>query len=183
MRLCLLLITVWVISSSVILVPTVRPVFGVRVSIGANSSITTFACFIDNGKGLTSKRIVDPETFIKIASGYWPTKYNPKKINYFEENGIDCGIYFDSLEMKKIPSCVPLDSLWKIRFATYPFKGNVEMGWSNKYHKPAPKQEMYLHDRYGINHIDGDFFLDTSFWMLLNDVMDPIWIENYKAIE
>ena len=183
MRFCLLLLLVWVISSSIIQAPTVRPVFGVRVSIGANSKITTFACFIDNGRGLTSKRIVDRETFIKIASGYWPTKYNPKKINYFEENGIDCGLFYDSSEMKTIPSCVPLDSLWKIRFATYPFRGNGELGWSNKYHKPAPRQEIYLHERYGINHIDGDFFLDTSFWMLLNDVMDPQWIENYKAIE
>lgn len=183
MRTRLLLVVVWLISCSVIKHATFRPVFGVRVSIGANSQMTTFACFIDNGSGLTAKRIVDEDTFIKIASGFWPSKYNPQRDNYFEINGIDCGVLYDSTVLKKVPTCVPLDSLWKIRFATYPFRGNTEMGWSNKYHKPAPKQEIYLHERYGIKHIDGDFFLDASFWLLLSDIMDPQWVDNYKSIE
>ena len=78
--------------------------------------------------------------------------------------------------------CPPLDSLWKIRFATYPFKHKTDIGWSNKYHKPAPRQEKYLFERYGVDHIDSKFFLDTNFWRLLRDVNDPNWIKNYKSL-
>ena len=183
MRWSILLVSVWLISVSVIKRSTVKPVFGVRVSIGVNSQVTTFACYLDNGRVLTKKRIVDSETFVKIVSGFWPSIYNPKRENYFLSNGIDCSVGVDSITLIKTPTCLPLESLWKIRFATYPFRGSGELGWSTKYHKPGLNQEVYLHERYGINHIDGDFFLDTSFWLLLNDVMDPIWVANYKSIE
>ncbi|MFT5778026.1 MAG: hypothetical protein ACI837_000974 [Crocinitomicaceae bacterium] len=179
----ILLLAVWLISVSVHKQSTVKPVFGVKVSIGANSQMTTFACYLNNGRVLTHKRIVDANTFVKIVSGFWPSIYNPQKENLFLQNGIDCSVIVDSTTFEKVPSCIPLDSLWKIRFSTYPFRGATDMGWSTKYHKPGPNQEIYLHERYGINHIDGDFFLDTSFWMLLNDVMDPLWIKNYKSIE
>jgi hypothetical protein len=75
-----------------------------------------------------------------------------------------------------------MDSLWKIRFGTYPFKHRTDPGWSNKYHKPSPRQEKYLYDRYGVYHVDSDFFLDTSFWRLLQDVKDTAWINNYKSL-
>ena len=84
--------------------------------------------------------------------------------------------------MKKVVGCVPMDSLWKIRFSTFPFIHNTDMGWSNKYNKPSLGQEKYLSKRYGIDHIDGDYFLDTNFWKLMQDVVDPVWVSNYKSI-
>ena len=159
-----------------------RPVFGVNVAIGANSKITTFVCYVNNGRVLTKKKLMDSDTFVKIASGYWPSVYNPLRKDYFEENNIDCSLLTDEITQKKIVGCVPIDSLWKIRFATYPFKHNTTVGWSNKYNKPSPGQEKYLFNRYGINHIDGDYFIDTSFWLLMKDVTDPQWIANYKSI-
>jgi hypothetical protein len=162
--------------------PEPRAVFGVRVSIGANSMLTTFVCYINTGRTLTHTRVCDEDTFIKIVSGHWPSIYNPKRENLFELNGLGCNVFEDSITLQKIPSCVPFDSLWKIRFSVYPFRTGNEIGWSNKYHKPSPAQEIYLTNRYGINHIDGDFFLDTSFWMLLKDVTDPDWIANYNSL-
>ncbi|MBL4862357.1 MAG: hypothetical protein JKY09_05000 [Crocinitomicaceae bacterium] len=159
-----------------------KAVFGVKVSIGANSKINTYVCYLYNGRVLTKKRIVDEQSFIKIVSGEWPTIYNPKRINYFAENNIGCGMIEDTNTLKKIGECVPFDSLWKIRFSTYPFQNGSERGWSNKYHKPSPLQEKYLHTRYGVGHVDGDFFLDTNFWLLLQDVRDPTWIQNYKSL-
>ena len=161
---------------------TVPPVFGVRVSIGANSQICTYVCYLNNGRVLTKKKIVDKQSFIKIVSGEWPSIYNPKRINYFEENGVSCGMIFDSASYKEVGVCVPLDSLWKIRFATYPFKHRTDLGWSNKYHKPSPKQEKYLYDRYNVDHVDSKFFIDTNFWRLLKDVKDTSWIRNYKSL-
>lgn len=163
--------------------PEPRAVFGVRVSIGANSMLTTYVCYINTGRTLTNRRICDEVSFIKIVSGYWPSIYNPTRENLFEVNGLNCDVFEDSTTFEKFPSCVPFDSLWKIRFSVYPFRNRHELGWSNKYHKPSPAQEIYLVDRYGISHIDGDFFLDTSFWLLLNDVTDPIWIANYKSLK
>ncbi len=174
----------WFVCSSVMMEPISRPVFGVRVSIGDNSRINTFVCYLDNGRVLTTKRIVEKETFIKIVSGYWPSPYNPNRVNYFEEHGIDCGVSIDSSTMIQSPFCIPLDSLWKIRFSTYPFRGQItERGWSKKLHMPSYNQIQYLGDRYGISHIDGDFFLDTNFWRLMEDVMNPTWIDNYKSLE
>ena len=178
----ILFVLCWLLSSSVMVVERARPVFGVKISIGPNSQITSFVCYLDNGNFLTQKKIVDKESFVKIVSGYWPSIYNPDRINFFQENGIDCAVAKDSITRKVAIDCLPLDSLWKIRFATYPFTGNAELGWSNKYHKPSPGQEIYLFERYGINQIDGDYFLGQKFWLLLKDVSDPQWVLNYKAI-
>ena len=134
----------WILSSSILYMPPARPVFGVKVSIGANSQITSFVCYLNNGRVLTKKRVVDRETFVKIVSGYWPSIYNPKRIDYFKENNINCALITDSITLKPVVGCVPMDSLWKIRFSTYPFKHNPDLGWSNKYHKPSPGQEQYL---------------------------------------
>ena len=177
------LILLWVISSSVIEMSAVRPVFGVKVSIAPNSQIKTFVCYNFKGRNLTDKRVLDRETFVKFVSGHWPSIYNPYRKDFFKEHNIDCALINDEITNKKIVGCVPLDSLWKIRFSTYPFQHNLEVGWSNKYHKPSPKQEIYLSNQYGINHIDGDFFLDTNFWKIMQDVSDPIWIANYKSLK
>jgi hypothetical protein len=183
MRWRFIALVIWGISVSVIPAShQPRPVFGVRVSLGANSQLVTYVCYIHTGRTLTHKRVCDRETFIKIISGHWPSIYNQKRENLFDQNGLSCNVVKDSITFKDIPSCVPFDSLWKIRFSVYPFRNKNDIGWSNKYHKPSPQQERYLGDRYGITHIDGDFFLDTSFWMLLKDVTDPDWIANYKSL-
>ncbi|MDX2359818.1 MAG: hypothetical protein QNK23_03355 [Crocinitomicaceae bacterium] len=175
-------IGIWLISCSVIHVNTSRPVFGVNVAIGPNSQLTSYVCFLESNGVLTKRRNYDRDSFVKIVSGHWPSIYNPQRINYFELNNIDCAMYLDSITLKQEVGCIPLDSLWKIRFATFPFRNNSEMGWSNLYHKPSLGQQVYLHDRYNIHHIDGDYFLDTNFWRILQDVNDTNWIANYKAI-
>lgn len=178
----LFMLLTWLVCASIVLPERAHGCFGVRVSIGANSEMCTYAAWLDNGRTLTNKRILDKASFIKIVSGEWPSVYNPDRLNYFEVNGLDCGVVFDSTVWKSVNYCNPLDSLWKIRFGTYPFKHNTEMGWSNKYHKPSPEQEKYLYDRYGVTSVDTDFFLDTNFWRLLKDVRDTSWITNYRSL-
>jgi len=176
------IILIWTLSSSILWAPRSRPIFGVNVSIGANSQISTYVCYLYNGYSMNRKRIVDKNTFIKFVSGEWPSIYNPNRIDFFEQNNISLTLKTDSSSLKKYVDCVSLDSLWKIRFSTYPFIYNNELGWSNKLFKPSPNQEIYLKERYNINHIDGEYFLDTNFWLLLNDVVDTNWIKNYKSI-
>ena len=127
-----------------------NPVFGARVAIGSNSKLTTYACFLYNGRVLTKKRIVDKETFVKFVSGHWPSIYNPNRINYFELNNIPGGIMVDSTTNEEFAFCPALDSLWKIRYTTYPFRNGSGRGWSNKFMKPSPEQEIHINDRYGV---------------------------------
>lgn len=177
------IIAFWLLCSSVHFPTSVKPVFGVRVSFGANSSINTYVCYLYNGRILTNKRVVDEATFIKFVSGYWPSIYNPERINYFEKNNVGCGIEKDPETQIETAYCDPFDSLWKIRFQFYPFREGTGEGWSNKLHKPSLQQEKYLYDRYNVEAIDAQFFLDSSFWLLLQDVQDPVWIANYKAMQ
>lgn len=182
----LLLILTWLISSSIVSVSNYsysKPVFGVRIAIGSNSQMATYACFLNNGRVITKKRICDRDTFIKFISGYWPSIYNPQRIDYFELNGIQGGVYKDSITNEELTYCPALDSLWKIRYGTYPFRNGSGLGWSNKYMKPSPKQEAYLYSRYNVGHVDNDFFMDTSFWQLLTDVRDTSWIREYRKLK
>ncbi len=176
------IILIGFLCSSILLPPRSKPIFGVNIAIGANSQITTYVCYLYNGYSLNRKRIMDKKTFIKFVSGEWPSIYNPNGINFFEEHGISLIEKTEERTSKTYLDCAALDSLWKIRFSTYPFLYNNELGWSNKLFKPSPNQEIYLKERYNINHIDGEYFLDTNFWLLLSDVVNPEWVDNYKSI-
>ena len=160
-----------------------RGVFGVRIAFQSNSQITMFVCFLNNGRTLSNKRIVSETEFINIASGNWPSIYNPERINYFEQRNLQCGMIIDTFSYKESTYCIPFDSLWKIRFSTYPYRSNLGEGWSSKLFRPSPKQELFLFNNYGVRNVDADFFLDSNFWNILSDVQDPVWVENYKALK
>lgn len=186
------IIIIWILTCSLHFNKNViRPVFGVKISYQANNSMTTFVCYIDNGRTLAHQRILTQEEFIKIVSGFWPSIYNPNKIDFFKERNLNCGVYKDSITLKTFTYGASFDSLWKVRFSTYPFRGGNEEGWAIgkrietddlTINRPSLKQEKYLYDTYKVRRIDGDFFIDTNFWKLMNDVLDPIWIKNYKSL-
>lgn len=173
----------WVTMTSVVLVNETKTVFGVKISYQSTGQLTTFSVHIDNGISQNARKILTENEFIHIASGKWPSIYNPKRVNYFEMHHLSCGILKDSITLKEYDYCLPVDSLWKIRFERHPFDLSQGNGWSHKQYKPTPKQEIYLFNTYGVKQIDGDFFMDDKFWRLLEDVQNPDWIANYKSIE
>lgn len=180
----ILLVSIWFLCGSIIYQQTIpRGVFGVRVSFQGNSEIVSFVCFINNGRTLTHKRILSETEFIKYASGHWPNIYNPQRIDYFAERNLKCGVIADTYSLKESTYCIPFDSLWKIRFSTYPFRSSSEMGWSSKLFRPSDKQLKYLFINYGIRNIDADYFIDTNFWKILSDVQDTTWIKNYQSLK
>jgi hypothetical protein len=162
--------------------PEIRAVFGVRVSLQTNSQVISIVGFIDNGRILTHKRILTKDDFVRFASGFWPSIYNPERINLFEQHNLLCGMFRDSTTDIQYPYCFPVDSLWKIRFSDYPFNTSFETGWSNETRKPSPKQAEYLWKNYGVYNIDLNYFLDTNFWKILRDVQDPLWVSNYRSL-
>jgi hypothetical protein len=186
MRTIFLLIC-WSVCSSVVFPPATgesRSVFGVRIAMGSNSQMTEFIAVRYNSDGfLREKRLFSKDDFIRVLSGYWPSPFNPKRINYFEQENIFGGVYVNDTFLYKVPYCPAMDSLWKIRFSDFPFRGAAQKGWSNGLYRPVASQEKYLIERYHIKHLDLDYFIDTNFWVLLRDVSDSAWVANYKSMQ
>src|SRR3989338_8753578 len=152
-----LLCLFWVLGTAVADPPPAeegRVVFGVRISMTHSSQMTSFIAIRYNSEGvLREKRIFSREEFIKVLSGFWPSPFNPKRINYFEQENVLGGVYVNDTFLEKIPYC------------------------------PVLAQEKYLIDRYHIKHLDQDYFIDTNFWVLLRDISDSTWRANYRALK
>lgn len=171
------------LTSSILIVSEPYPVFGVNVSVGPNTAINHYTCYINNGRTLSLRSKYDHVSFGKVLTGRWPSVYNPDRIDLLKENKIEYTFEHDAYLRRDYFNCPAIDSLWKIRFSISPYTGSSEEGWSNGLHMPSLKQRKYLFDRYEISHIDSDYFLDTNFFKILRDVVDPIWIETYKAMQ
>lgn len=178
----MLLILCWIVTASVVPNATLKPVFGVQVRFQSGTNMFALVAFLDDGRELTHKKILTTDDFVRIASGYWPSIYNPTRENLFMKNKIPCGMYNDSINLKPFPVCIPVDSLWKLRFSDFPFNTSSERGWSGNLTKPSDKQALYLRDNYHVDNVDMNYFLDTNFWKILRDVQDSSWIANYKAL-
>jgi hypothetical protein len=183
MYLRMLLVICWLICSSVVQAPNLKPVFGVLVRFQTGTTMYCLVAFLDDGRALTYKKILTKDDFVKIASGYWPSIYNPTRENFFRKNKLFCGMYNDSIHIKDLPICMPLDSLWKIRFSDYPFINSSEKGWSNGLNRPSIRQAEYLRTNYKVDDVDLNYFLDTNFWHILRDIQDTTWIANYKSLK
>jgi hypothetical protein len=160
----------------------VRHVFAVRIGLTADSKMVQFAGFVLNDNRISSFQDLSKDDLIRYASGFWPSKFNPKREDLFLKNKIVGGIFTDSITSKKIPYCPSLDSLWKICYSDYPFKGGRERGWSQELYKPSRKQFIFLDSLYGMKDMSQHFFKDTMFWHLLRDVNDPDWKYKYQTV-
>ncbi len=161
-----------------------RYVFGVRIATGANSQLVSYIAQKYSADGILrgQRMFSNKDEFIKVVAGFWPSPFNPGKIDYFELNEIEGGVYVNDTIQAKIAYCPALDSLWKIRFSDWPHHGYNEQGWSLDKYRPSLKQEEYLAKRYHIRSLDLDFIVDTNFFQLLKDVSDPTWISNYRSL-
>jgi len=182
MYLRIFLLFCWLICASVVQNPTLKPVFGVQVRFQSGTTMYSLVAFLDDGRALTYKKMLTKDDFIKIASGYWPSIYNPSKENLFEKYDISCGMINDSIHLKPIPMCFPVDSLWKLRFSDFPFMNVDEKGWSSELNRPSARQAEFLRINYKVDNVDLNYFLDSNFWNILKDVQDANWVESYKAL-
>ncbi len=78
-----------------------------------------------------------------------------------------------------------LDSLWKLRYYTYPYKKNDSdtLGWTmNKANPWIPNSEqMKLLASYGMDTVSFIIFGEGLF-KLLKDMNDPQWVAKYKTL-
>ena len=179
---CSIILIVWAVTCSVRPNPVQRGVFAGKVCVQGNGDLYIFFAFLDNGVNLTHMKVLTKDEFIKFASGYWPSIYNPERRDYFKEHQLDCGVVKHPEFHQNISVCVPLDSLWKIRYSMYPFTNNNDKGWSEGVYRPSDKQSMYLLQRYGVHSFETNYFLDEKFWLLLHDIQDTAWVSMYKSL-
>lgn len=172
----------WWVCGSVMQYPTGKGVFGVSIGLQSTGQLVTYIAYLKTSNGIKYRRSLLEDEFVKYASGYWPSYYNPKKEDLFAKENLKCGVIFDSSQWKEFPYCSPFDSLWKIRYDGHPFQQNTELGWSRGKYRPSPGQEKYLFSEFGVSNIERDYFKDTNFWKILRSVNDPDWIRYYKAL-
>lgn len=159
----------------------IEPVFGVAIGYNNMNELYHLVAYQKNGTNLMNKMILRRDQFIYYFSGYYPSKFNPTRINYFEQYEIIGGVYVDSISNQKIPYCPALDSLWKLRFNEFPLRGGTErFGWAHDDLRPSGKQMEYLRERYHITEFKNEYILGEYFLQLLRDLTDEEWIANYK---
>lgn len=182
----LIIASIWVVLTAWLLPEEGEPtfVFGVRIAMGSNSEMTSFIAMRYSPDGyLREKKMMRRDDFIRVLSGYWPSTFNPKRLDYFKLERVEGGVVVVDGTKSTYPQCQALDSLWKIRFSNFPYRGGSDEGWSQEMYKPSLKQEKYLADRYNIKHLDLDYIINDKFWQLLRDVMDREWVANYKSLQ
>lgn len=178
----IVILIIWEISCSVIPLDEPKGVFALKIGIQGDGSLYTLYAFIDNGRTLTHQRILTNQEFIRFATGYWPSIYNPQKIDYFKLHNIDCGIVRDVNNVTNHTYCVPLDSVWKLKYIYFPFSNNSESGWAKGTYGPSIKQFNFLKDNYQIESFENSFFMNDNLWKLFRDIQNQEWIKNYKSL-
>lgn len=156
---------------------------GIVANPTGNDPLLSFAILSFFNGDLSSTQPLTRQTFIRMASGDWPSKANPLKEDLFLANGIEtCGRYVDTITRKKVYLCDPLDSLWKVRFSEHPYVFD-DTGWSKGKYKPGKRQMDFLYQEYEVSNINLDYFIGNYMWKLLRDVQDSAWVWNYKSLE
>lgn len=154
--------------------------FAVKIGVLPNGSLTQFALVYYKNNRQVSAVPIELNRLEKIASGKWPLPNSNHFYNYFEAYGFLEETLADGTIVDYHSS---FDSIWKIRFDRHPFEANRGKGWSNGEAKPSLSQQEYLYERYGSRIYDQAYVEDSSFFQLLKDVIDPVWIANYKSLK
>ncbi|PWH85001.1 hypothetical protein [Brumimicrobium oceani] len=156
-----------------------RVSFGVKIGILPTGGLTQYSLFYFKNNRLAGNQPVGLDQIVKIGTGQWPIPRSNVFSKIFEKNGI----VNDTLSDGRILDYnSAFDSLWKIRFDAHPFEHELGEGWSNGEMRPSLKQQAYIVERYGVRGYDQEYFVDSSFFKLLRDVLDPAWINNYKSL-
>jgi hypothetical protein len=166
----------------------IQTVLGMGVITGANSSVYSFAEIQINKttKAMVGFQPITQVTFMRKATGLWPSLANPENINLFEAHGINCYPVYDS--MKRVYNqfmCDQLLDMWKLRWPTHPISYLPDpegIGWSNGKYKPSNAQQKYLWEHYNNANILNNYFYGEHLFQLFEDMQDSTWRANYQAL-
>jgi len=143
-------------------------VFVIKIAPSWYGLVTFYQVFYD-GKGFSESEILTKTQFIRQIQGKEKSWANPNKENLLKKYGI------------RNPGVI--DSLWKLRFAVYPYKKeNADtLGWTENFQNPfvpKPAQKQIL-AQMGMDTVFYTIFGENLF-NLLKAMNDPRWIAQYK---
>ncbi len=142
--------------------------FGVKIAPSWTGLVTYYETFFD-GEKFSETNILDHDQFILKIAGKEYSEANPNGIDLFKKY--------------QIPDSTIIDSLWKLRFAVYPYQTNSPdtLGWTQNFanpYVPTHKQKQILAS------LGMDTTLYTIFgndlFHLLKLMCNPQWKNMYK---
>lgn len=152
---------------------------GVKIGMLPTGGLYQFALiYYKNGKK-TSIQPITQDRMIKVGTGKWPIPGTRTFHDFFADQQM---YVFPEDSQGVFNLQASIDSLWKIRFNEHPYIPNFDHGWSQGDYRPSLKQQAYIYDRYGVRGYDQEYFMDSSFFKLLKDVQDPLWIQAYRTM-
>ena len=114
------------------------------------------------------------EQFVLQAQGIVASPANPDKENLFRKYEVNmCLPEGPDTTGRYVADCPVFDDLWKIRFWEYPFR--LQEGQREA---PSPRQLLLLTE-YGILRLN-DIARGENAFLLLRDVGDSTWVDNYR---
>lgn len=160
-----------------------KPVrFGVKIGISPTGKLESYLILRGRINGVAVNYSPEKNGFLNYAAGSWPLPYSGKQ-NYLQKNKVEVFRVINQKTGDSIWHCPALDSLWKLRFQIHPFFSDWKDGWSNGAIKPSLKQQEFLYTNYNIRSFESSFFIDSSFFKILRDVVDTNWILQYKSLK
>ena len=143
-------------------------VLGVRIYTSWSSPVVFFEAYYD-GKNLKDITVLPKNVFINKIMGRTKSPANPNNENLF-------AVY--NIENPRV-----IDSLWKLRYAVYPFAtmSRDTLGWTGNFKNPYVPTHSQKQILYSVG-MDSSFYVifGENFFKLLQLMNDPNWVERYK---
>lgn len=144
-------------------VATASHSFAISLISGSHVTLTTYGMVRQNPDSSVQFIFLTFDTFIHQISGHEKSLANPNKINYLEEYGITINDF---------------KNLWKLKFDSYPYEGNKDLGYGTKLGAPS-KGQYELLKPYGISRVS-DYCYGDKLWKLMMKYKDPQWVGMYS---
>jgi len=140
--------------------------FGFSLNPDANSGLVSFGILKITPDREKSIIRLNKRDFMLQAAGLQASLANPDTVDLFKRYNIS--------------NYYVVDSLWKLKYAEYPFLGQrqTEKGWANKDFSPSPGQFKIL-KHFGIEKAMDFCYGDNAFF-LMRALQDPAWIARYN---
>ncbi len=165
-------------------------VFVVKIAPSWRGLVTYYEAFY-NGRSFSETKALTKRQFVLRAAGLERSLANPQAENLWYKYGIDLPVdRYNKAKIKNnymvnqgFPTPPVVDSLWKLRFAVYPYKTESldTLGWTGNFknpYVPTHAQKVIL-ARMGMDTTFYTIFGDNLFH-LLKAMQDPQWIAKYK---
>ncbi len=163
--------------------------FAISICFGANNSYLNYAVVVKSGNKIIKSQQLTEQSFMMQMTGKMNSTANPKLKNLLKENVLDtCDCVIDDLYKKYVGyNCEPFRLLWKVRYKYDPKNHHLKnyedyKGWAYENYSPGVNQSMYLRERYGIQNLI-DFIAGEKLYLLLNDVQDSTWVNEYYYMD